>query len=590
VLVAEDDPLVADVIRSGLEDAGCTVAAIVDDGMAAIEASVVLQPDLILMDVRLKGEIDGIQAVELIHRRTNAPVVYLTGSSDQVTLQRAKASSAFGFVLKPFRIDSLLAVVEVAIARFRMEQHLEQRQITYATILDSISDGIITTDTDGRVRFMNSVAERLTGLPIGEAQGTPATGLLRFAGTASGPDQDHPVSRALKEQQRTTIGPDEQVVSRAGSQVPVDGGVGPVIDRLGRLLGATITLRDVTAERNAAAELHAMAERLRVVVETAADGVLLLDASGTILMFNAACVRLFGLPPEEIVGGDVEQLLHAPLTDDYGRPLATSRPEDRAGVVVHARATRGRRKDGSTFPAELSVGEAFYDGRSVFACVIHDTSERERIDAAVVAAIDSERRRFVYDLHEGVAQDIAGLSLLLASLSRSAQAEEFSRAADLQQAADLAAQAIASCREIARGLSPVDDDHGGLIAGLRALVSRVQQSPGQRIELEAPESAIPRLPRATANHLYRIAEEALTNARIHANARSIKLAVQIDGATVRLLVCDDGHGLQPPDYVDRRLGLSTMRYRASAIGANLTIGPQPGGGTCIECVCPQAPP
>src|SRR6202012_3358256 len=125
---------------------------------------------LILMDVRLKGEIDGIHASELINEKVRVPVVYLTGDSDQKTLRRAKSASAYGYVLKPFHIKNLVVAIEVAIDRFEMERRLEDSQLTYATILSSIGDGVIAVDVQGRVRFMNGVAERLTGWSSRDAQ------------------------------------------------------------------------------------------------------------------------------------------------------------------------------------------------------------------------------------------------------------------------------------------------------------------------------------------------------------------------------------------------------------------------------------
>jgi AmiR/NasT family two-component response regulator len=197
VLIAEDEGLVAEVIRIGLEDAGCAITGVVVDGAAAIERAIADRPDLIVMDVGLKGRIDAIEAAELIHRRVSAPVVYLTAHSDTDTLHRANASSAYGFVPKPFRIDNLVAAIDVAMARFRMNDQLEQVKLTYATILESVSDGIVTTDTSGRVRFMNRVAERLTGWLIGEAQGRPAASIMQFTGLAEESNAEHLLERAL---------------------------------------------------------------------------------------------------------------------------------------------------------------------------------------------------------------------------------------------------------------------------------------------------------------------------------------------------------------------------------------------------------
>src|SRR6202044_2173799 len=102
ILVAEDDGMIAEAICDRLTAAGYEVVARPDSGVGAVEAALTLRPDLVLMDVKIKGDMDGIRASELINQRMRVPVVYLTGDSDQKTLERAKSASAYGYVLKPF--------------------------------------------------------------------------------------------------------------------------------------------------------------------------------------------------------------------------------------------------------------------------------------------------------------------------------------------------------------------------------------------------------------------------------------------------------------------------------------------------------
>ena len=131
--------------------------------------AIVLRPDVILMDVRLKRDTDGIHASEMIQRLVSVPVVFVTAYTDFATLKRAKAT-AHGYIRKPFNVSNLLVAIDVAVHRFKMEQHLKDSLLTYATILRSSPDGVIATDVNGRVRFMNPAAERLTDWSIRHAQ------------------------------------------------------------------------------------------------------------------------------------------------------------------------------------------------------------------------------------------------------------------------------------------------------------------------------------------------------------------------------------------------------------------------------------
>jgi len=223
--------------------------ATADTGVRAVEAAVAVRPDLILMDVRLKGEMDGIRAVELINEKLRVPVIYLTGDSDQKTLQRAKAASAYGYVLKPFHIRNLLVAIEVAIGRFEMERQLEDNQLTYATILGSVADAVIAVDTQGRVRFMNGVAERLTGWSSREAREQQLGTVLKVTNAADGRAAADLIAAVLKSRATISLGGDAVVTSRDGLRVPVDGGMSCAVDSLGRLVGASITLRDVSERR-----------------------------------------------------------------------------------------------------------------------------------------------------------------------------------------------------------------------------------------------------------------------------------------------------------------------------------------------------
>ena len=247
VLVAEDDGMVAEAICVRLTEAGYEVVARPDSGAGAVESALALRPDVILMNMfELKGEIDGIHASELINEKMRIPVVYLTGDSDRKTLARAKAASAYGYVLKPFHIRNLTVAIEVALDRFEMERRLEDSQLTYETILNSVADGVIAVDTEGRVRFMNGVAERLTGWSIREAEREHLGKVLNVI-EAGGEDSMGLIARVLSSRTTSSLGRDASVISRDGARVPVDGEMSCVLDGLGRVVGASITLRDVTS-------------------------------------------------------------------------------------------------------------------------------------------------------------------------------------------------------------------------------------------------------------------------------------------------------------------------------------------------------
>ena len=150
---------------------GYAVPATASSGEEAIEKAAALRPDLVLMDIRLRGAIDGIEAAEEIRTRFNIPAVYLTAYADPATLSRARLTGALGYLIKPFGERELHAAVEVALYRHRLEQRVKESERWLAATLRSIADGVIATDAQGGIRFMNPVAERLTGWTAAQAAG-----------------------------------------------------------------------------------------------------------------------------------------------------------------------------------------------------------------------------------------------------------------------------------------------------------------------------------------------------------------------------------------------------------------------------------
>jgi PAS domain S-box-containing protein len=587
VLVAEDDGMIAEAICNRLTDMGCEVVATADTGAGAVEAALSTRPDVVLMDVRLKGDMDGIRASELINEKMRVPVVYLTGDSDQKTLARAKAASAYGYVLKPFHIRNIIVAIEVAIDRFEMERRLEESQLSYATILGSIAEAVIAVDLQGRVRFMNGVAERLTGWRNSLAQREPIGSVLLLSDATGAWLESSPMERVLTERMSFPLGEETWVTSRDAVRVQVDGSMACIVDSLDRVVGASITLRDVTSERRAALQLKAKAQQLRAVIDTAVNGVLMLDAVGTILIYNRACKQLFGYASDEIVGRNIAMIMPAalqalPAGAQLGEPSADPPP-----MVGAARPMTCRRRDGSTFPAEVTTGEASDSDQPLFVCVVHDVSERRRLEAAVLDAVGQEQRRFASDLHDGLGQELTGLAFLLSALATEARNQGSAQASELERAYDVANRAMQSSQAIARGLSPIGAAEGGLIRALGDLVARLQGPSGPALEFSVAQGAPLHLVPAAADHLYRIAQEALSNALKHSQAAAIKVTLDIEADHVRLEIRDDGRGVRSPDANPAGLGLRTMQYRASMIGARCGISSIKPHGTRVSCECPQ---
>lgn len=163
ILVVEDENIIAMDIQSRLERLGYTVPATASCGAEAIRKAGEIHPDLVLMDIVLEGEIDGIEAAEQIKVQFDIPVVYLTAYADESTLQRAKITESYGYILKPFEARDLHANIEMALYKHRMERKLKESEEKYRLLVSNIPDVVWTANHEGKNTFVSPNIERVCG-------------------------------------------------------------------------------------------------------------------------------------------------------------------------------------------------------------------------------------------------------------------------------------------------------------------------------------------------------------------------------------------------------------------------------------------
>jgi diguanylate cyclase (GGDEF)-like protein/PAS domain S-box-containing protein len=248
ILVVEDERLVAKHIENMVRGLGYVVAGVAATGEDAIRIALETVPDLVLMDIMLRGDMDGIGASEQIWDKAAIPVVYLTAYADEATLERAKVTDPFGYLLKPFEERELYTAIEMALYKHKTDRELKERERWLSTILTSIGDGVISTDREGRVTFMNSVAEGLTGRGKDECLGRDLNEVLAIVGEKTG--RKVPFSARKTARKRGRI-PDGQglLLLRGEDKLPVEIGAALIRDEKDRVDGTVLVFRDVTERR-----------------------------------------------------------------------------------------------------------------------------------------------------------------------------------------------------------------------------------------------------------------------------------------------------------------------------------------------------
>lgn len=245
LMVVEDEALIADELQHRLESLGHQVVAVCDTADSAVAAADRERPDLVLMDIRLKGEGDGIQAAERIYAQLGLPVVYLTAHSDQATFARARGGSGiFGYLIKPVQERELVIAIEVAMQRSQLNAELMDNVLSCDTVLRELADGVLVSDERGLVRALNRAAEVLSGWSADSARGQPLSRVLALC-DAEGQALAEDLPRRLAARERVEL-KDVRLPRTDTGWRHVWVTATPVCDARGRPVGAVTVVRDTT--------------------------------------------------------------------------------------------------------------------------------------------------------------------------------------------------------------------------------------------------------------------------------------------------------------------------------------------------------
>jgi len=261
VLIVEDEGVVARDLQRSLVDMGYDVAGCVATSSEALAAVADRCPDVVLMDIRIKGQPDGIETAALVRARFRVPVIYLTAYADEETVARAAHSEPYGYIVKPFTSREVRSAIEIARYKYAMDTRMAERERWFSTILRSIGDGVIACDPEQRVQFMNAVAERLTGWTEQEAVGRRLDEVVRLAPDGAHGDVSELIGHALEQDAAETVPVTARLFARGdATSSMIDHTVAPIVAD-GTLLGAVLVFRDMT-EQKRMQEQVVLSERL----------------------------------------------------------------------------------------------------------------------------------------------------------------------------------------------------------------------------------------------------------------------------------------------------------------------------------------
>jgi PAS domain S-box-containing protein len=243
VLIVEDEPVNAAVIEHQLRKLGYSVAGIATSGREAVELAQKSKPDIVLMDIQLEGQMDGVEAAITIRKTMGVPVVYLTGTSDNQTIERAQSTEAFGYLHKPFHERDVHSTLQLALHKSEMEARIRDERKWFATTLRHISDAVIAADATGAVKLVNLAAQQVTGWKEAEAVDRDLSEIFQILEPETRTPAECVVTRVLNEGPADGVPSTKLLVSRDGTEVAIEESATSITTDSGDVSGVLVVFR-----------------------------------------------------------------------------------------------------------------------------------------------------------------------------------------------------------------------------------------------------------------------------------------------------------------------------------------------------------
>ena len=641
ILIVEEEVSAAQELCKQLEEMGYRVVDVANSGEEAIAKAHEHPAQLVLMNIRLKGTMDAIQAGNLIREQYDIPVVYMLDYNSQATIRRAGATGPFGYIFRPFDGRHIFATIEIAVTRHELESKLQQSRQWLNTTLTSIGDGVIATDELGLVRFINPVAMQHTCWHHSEAIGRSLTDVF--------PLVDETTRRSIDLfdfQDDGTGGSSKKafvglLMPANGNAVPVEATMTSIADGKGKMYGMVLIFRDVSRQRETMQEIRRQANRAEALVHVAAQlnsqlelkTVLnticestnqAIQADATAVVLQSAQQEFFSeramvsLDPKlkayqgvwfEIPKQIFDSLLSrqqpvAIIQDIRNHPaLPYFKLFKKFGIKTLAIAGlfRGSHLLGALIsvftpqPKTLAEDEVMLlrgladqassaiQNAELFEQVRAGRERQRKLAKSLVDIQEAERRHIARELHDHLGQLLTGLQFMLESTKNEATGTQRSNLEEIQ---NTVSDVIGQVREMSLNLRPSMLDDMGLLPTLHWHIDRYTRQTGIHVNFQGGNFR-ERFPAEIETAAYRIIQEALTNVARYAQVKEVFVGLVEQDNALWVEVLDKGRGFDPSVDLDRPTsGLGGMRERASLVGGYLTVRTFLNQGTQILAALP----
>ena len=450
--------------------------------------------------------------------------------------------------------------------------NLEAERSRLAAIVESSNDAIVSRALDDTIISWNAGATRMFGYEPVEIVGRSFTLL------------SPPESRTEAQEVRHRIMNGERVdnfetwrVTKDGRKFPVSSLVSPIYDAAQNITGISTISRDITRQKQAEGALRQSERELEDFFTKAPLGLLWVGPAGHVLRANESFLELMGRAERRVVGRPVSEFHADPeIADDLLTRLSH-------GETLQNCRLRLRQKNGSLKHVLIDANGLWDNGLLVHTrWFVRDITRRMELEREILNISEREQRRLGRDLHDDLGQQLAGLEFLAQTLVGGLERVSKPAATQAKEIARMARRTMVRTRELARGLSPIGVETDGLMAALQELAVRTKKLFRLDCRFRCPKPVLIH-DHEVGVHLYRIAQEAVSNAIKHGKARRIDIALAMTGDRILLAVSDNGIGMPKQRHHHNGMGLRVMQYRAGVIDASLVAQRQEEGGMAFVC-------
>ncbi|MFZ1280551.1 MAG: PAS domain S-box protein [Ignavibacteriaceae bacterium] len=386
IFIVEDESIVSLEIQSRVKHLGYSVSGTAAYGDEAIRKVIDLKPDLILMDIRIKGELDGIETAAEIKKIYEVPIIFLTAYADPVTIQRAKITDPFGYIIKPFEERELHISIEIALYKDHTQKLIREKDKWLTTILRSVGDAVIATDTFGKIKFINNVAERLTGFTKEEAINKELSSIFKIRSEATKEYAQNAVQKVMQTGEVVGLANHTELVSRNGIVYPIADSGSPIRDENGNITGVVVVFQDLSYYKKTEELINIQTTALN----SAYNGIVITDAAGKIIYVNDSMFRITGYAREDLMHKNVNIFKSNLHPEEFFIEMwkTISSGQTWKGEI------QNRRKNGEPYYEDMSVTPLKNEHGEIvnYISVKEDISDRKKSEIEIIKAKDEAQR------------------------------------------------------------------------------------------------------------------------------------------------------------------------------------------------------